>query len=103
MKKRLMIGVAVGAFLVTVAAPVTATQPDPPPDGFHKVWICHRTLSETNPYVVIPVDVETWDAEQNGHNRPHNNAPDDFYLADVVKGEPKPSDDRCSCGPGEPG
>jgi hypothetical protein len=94
---------AVGALLATVAAPVTATQPDPRPDGFHKVWICHRTLSETNPFVVIPVDIETWDAEQNGHNRPHNNAPDDFYLADVVKGEPKPSADRCSCDPGEPG
>lgn len=95
-----MIGLAAGAFLVTVGAPATATQPDPPPDGFHKVWICHRTLSDAKPFVVIPVDIETWDDDENGHNRPHNNAPDDKYLADVDKGEPKP--DAIECG-GLPG
>jgi hypothetical protein len=42
---------ALGAVLVGPAA-VSATQPDPE----HKVGICHRTDSDSNPYVYIEVD-----------------------------------------------
>lgn len=51
--------VAVATVIVVLAfAAVTAalaTQPDA--DGEHKVGICHRTASDSNPYVYIEVDV----------------------------------------------
>lgn len=100
MKRALGISLAVAFAIGAAAAPAAATQPDPRPDGFHKVWICHRTLSEANPFVVIPVDIETWDEDENGHNRPHNNAPEDFKLSDVVKGQSKPSAQECTCSSG---
>jgi hypothetical protein len=33
-------------------------------DGEHKVWVCHATASEKNPYVLIHIDEAGW---LNGH------------------------------------
>ena len=44
--------------------PVEATKPDP----LHKVTICHRTHSETNPYVVETVDEASVDGNNGNDN-----------------------------------
>ena len=56
----------VGAALVAPAA-AFATQPAPD----HKVTICHRTNSDTNPYVVIDVDIASSGHLKGGHDTRH--------------------------------
>jgi hypothetical protein len=54
---------AVAALVLSMAyfvRPALATQPDPN----HKVTICHRTNSVTNPYVVITVDEASVDGDE---------------------------------------
>jgi hypothetical protein len=61
--------VVVGAALVAPAA-AFATQPAPD----HKVTICHRTNSDTNPYVVIDVDIASSGHLHGGHDTQHDGA-----------------------------
>ena len=67
----LLVGVLVG--------PAAATTPDS--DGNHTVTICHVTNSDTNPFVVIEVDLAAFDGEgANDHS--HHQAKDGRF--DVV-------------------
>ncbi len=70
--------VTVLALLVgAIAAPATATQPDPETDlvDGHKIWICHATRSLSNPYVKILIDIAAWDVDDpdsNDHGPEHH-------------------------------
>src|SRR4051794_22710717 len=59
----------VATFLSVNATSATATQPDP-----HKVTICHRTNSPSNPYVRITVDVASVDGIDNDNGKGDHNA-----------------------------
>jgi hypothetical protein len=76
-----MFGLAIAAMSVSTAAVASAT---PPPD--HKVGICHRTASMTNPYVFIEVDIASLNAHLNnlpGHPAKTNEdgSPRNDYIA----------------------
>lgn len=60
--------------LVMLSAPTaTATSGDP-----HKVWVCHATSSDSNPYVAIHVDVAS--KKYEGHLQ-HRNTPNKFWKS----------------------
>jgi len=77
-----MFSLAIAAMTVPIAVSASATAP---PD--HKVGICHRTASMTNPYVFIEVDIASLNAHLNnlpGHPAKTNadGSPRNDYLAD---------------------
>ncbi len=63
--------IATAAFAVAAVAAPAATLASKPIDGEHKVTICHRTASDTNPYVLITVDVASAGANVDGHADEH--------------------------------
>ena len=68
--------------LVSFVRPVAATEGDP-----HKATICHRTNSETNPYVVITVDYSAIDS--NGNNDHMHHTGDDIVWYAGAKADGK--------------
>jgi hypothetical protein len=66
---------AVSLLTLSVMGPALATQPGSSPDleDGHKITICHATNSETNPYVVITIDIAAWNDEGGeGHSPEHH-------------------------------
>ena len=54
-------------------------------DGDHKVWVCHRTSSERNPYNLIHVDVSAADGPESDH-RQHADEPNKDGRRDLIEG-----------------
>lgn len=76
MKRLATLVALVMALSVATVAPATATR-----GVDHKVGLCHRTASDSNPYVFIEVDVASLPAHLNnlpGHPQKHGR---DDYLA----------------------
>ena len=77
MKNATLVGrlaLAAGAGLMLAGAmsgSASATRPDPG-TGDHKVTICHRTNSETNPYVLIEVDDAAVDGAGGSDHMSHS-------------------------------
>jgi len=76
-----VVGLTVMAVFLLFVGNASATQPDPE----HKVQLCHRTASDTNPYVLIEVDVASLPAHLNnlpGHPAKTNadGSPRNDYL-----------------------
>ena len=70
--------------LAMLAAPASAT---PKSDaGEHKITICHVTNSQTNPYVIIEVDVAAFDGEGKNDHKHHVNK-DGMVDVPFVDGE----------------
>jgi hypothetical protein len=65
-KKLLLLLVPLLVFVatLTIANAAWATKPDPG----HKVTLCHRTGSATNPYIVITTDIASDGYVKGGHN-----------------------------------
>ncbi|MEY2754839.1 MAG: hypothetical protein RJB65_1197 [Actinomycetota bacterium] len=69
---RLALAAGAGLLLAgAVSGSVSATRPDPD-TGDHKVTICHRTNSETNPYVLIEVDYAAVDGAGGSDHMSHD-------------------------------
>lgn len=81
---------AVAGLGLIMAAPANATQPTTP----KKVWVCHATSSDTNPYRIIHVSVNS--TKYEGHLA-HKTSPNKKWKSDGefagvqhVKNDPKP-------------
>ncbi|MEN9822580.1 MAG: hypothetical protein RLZ04_1006 [Actinomycetota bacterium] len=69
---RLALAAGVGLLLAgAMSGSASATRPDPD-TGDHKVTICHRTNSETNPYVLIEVDYAAVDGAGGSDHMSHD-------------------------------
>lgn len=94
MKRRTILTAIAGGMLIALGLiqPVSATRPDE--DGEHKVAICHRTASDTNPYVYIEVDVASLspghlDNADPGHKPTFWKSDGVFRGVPHVDGDPK--------------
>jgi len=69
----------IAVLIVTAAFVVVPGAMAVPPDS--KVTFCHRTGSETNPYVIITTAESAWlNAHQPGANHPTLDGRDDIFL-----------------------
>ena len=91
--RRAILILATAALTVAGAFSAFATQPDA--NGSHKVGICHRTGSDTNPYVYIVVDVAAIPAHLGPDAHPEKDGRTD--LGPFAPGE------NSSCDNGEGG
>jgi hypothetical protein len=66
--------VLTSGLVVLASTPATATQGEE-----HKVWVCHATSSDTNPYVVLSVDVAS--VKYQGHLQ-HRTTPNKKWKSD---------------------
>ena len=74
------------AALVTVMAALPAGATPKDADGEHKVTICHVTNSETNPYVMITVDVAAWDGH-GANDHTHHVSKDGRVDFEATRGD----------------
>jgi predicted anti-sigma-YlaC factor YlaD len=91
--------VAAGALIVVPALYAAANDPAPKTSGDHIAYtFCHRTGSESNPFVVITTDDAAWAvAHMPGTDPAHPplNGNDDIFIG--INLDPKKvSDDVCS-------
>ena len=86
--------------VMMLAAPAAATPKNDA--GEHKITICHVTNSETNPYVVIEVDVAAFDGEGKNDHTHHVNK-DGLVDVPFVDGECQVDDTGDPGDPGDPG
>jgi hypothetical protein len=63
----LAVSALTGGMLLAATSTALATAPD-----VHKVTICHRTASQSNPYVEESVDIASSGHLQGGHDQNHN-------------------------------
>jgi len=84
---RIAVIASIATFIVAQSFAVgTASATQPNDDGEHKVTICHRTASYTNPYVKINVDLASVDGEdgkgKGDHSLEHQGP---VFTADIAK------------------
>ncbi|MBT8214585.1 MAG: hypothetical protein KJP12_05110 [Acidimicrobiia bacterium] len=85
------LGAAIVVIVMLVGAPLGATPRDDA--GNHKVTVCHATSSNTNPWVVITVDIaSTQERAHQKHVHKKQDAPNVRYDIIGVPADTEPED-----------